>query len=249
MPTFPVSQLRSTIRPDYPTADSSQNVASNLPARFRTQAHSQFPDLPAKQSPGASAVKRYRFEARPPIGEIGKEQFHAELRKLLEEISEIANNPKVYSPEMAGKASRGIEVGRECLDSIELENPTRYFSYKLGDKHVAFMQISTIARPASSREARRTIIEFRVSHPLVANAGDILLEHAMRLNVHQKPVLQSYPASAEAESRNRALGFSDPDEDGIMRLSPTATPRHWTLNEQGEWQRAGKPNKYLVDDV
>ncbi|WP_338830716.1 hypothetical protein [Bradyrhizobium sp. 27S5] len=43
-------------------------------------------------------------------------------------------------------------------------------------------------------------IDFRVTHPLVDNAGDILLEHQLRLDGGEPPVL-SHSINPEAKAR------------------------------------------------
>ncbi|WP_276326583.1 hypothetical protein [Bradyrhizobium valentinum] len=86
-------------------------------------------------------------------------------------------------------------------------------------------------------------VDFQVAHPLVENAGDILLEHQLRID-GERPLLNWRPANPEAQARAAMMGFVQVD-DGSMVLDPSQHPEKWTKNSAGEWQRADKPPLYL----
>lgn len=87
-----------------------------------------------------------------------------------------------------------------------------------------------------------SIVDFQVAHPLVANAGDILLEHQLRQD-GERPLVNWRPANAEAKARAETMGFVEVDEDDMV-LDPTQSAQ-WTKNSLGEWQRATKSQLYL----
>ncbi|WP_275191186.1 hypothetical protein, partial [Bradyrhizobium sp. CSA112] len=86
-------------------------------------------------------------------------------------------------------------------------------------------------------------VDFRVTHPLVENAGDILLEHQLRLD-GERPLLLSHAVNDDAKARAAALGFVEVS-DSMMVLDPTRHSDKWTKNDNGEWQRKNKPPLYL----
>ncbi|XIA67434.1 hypothetical protein ACFIOY_18340 [Bradyrhizobium sp. TZ2] len=88
-----------------------------------------------------------------------------------------------------------------------------------------------------------SIVDFQVAHPLVENAGDILLEHQLRID-GERPLLNWRPDNPEAQARAATMGFVQVD-DGDMVLDPTQHPEKWTKNSAGQWQRADKPQLYL----
>ncbi|WP_229178183.1 MULTISPECIES: hypothetical protein [Bradyrhizobium] len=57
-------------------------------------------------------------------------------------------------------------------------------------------------------------------------------------------MINSTPASLEAQSRLAAMGFVEVDEANMV-LDPAQHPEQWTKNGDGEWQRANKPALYL----
>ncbi|MDA9408830.1 hypothetical protein XH80_19435 [Bradyrhizobium sp. CCBAU 45384] len=93
------------------------------------------------------------------------------------------------------------------------------------------------------RDEITSTIAFRVTHPLVENAGDILLEHQLQIDGN-KPLVLSHSSNPEAKARAAALGFVEVS-DSMMVLDPTKHDDKWK-NEGGNWQRAGKPPLYLA---
>ncbi|MBW8833126.1 MAG: hypothetical protein JF606_27845 [Burkholderiales bacterium] len=89
-------------------------------------------------------------------------------------------------------------------------------------------------------------VDLRITHPLVENAGDILLEHQLRID-GERPLLLSNPANPEARRRAASMGFIEVD-NSYMVLDPTQHPEKWTRNSDGEWQRANKSKLYLAKE-
>ncbi|WP_407114429.1 effector protein NopP [Bradyrhizobium sp. LMG 9283] len=135
----------------------------------------------------------------------------------------------------------------------------RHFSYQLGNKSVGLLRteggapVNDVFKGETARARWQeqfperseitSTIDFRVTHPLVENAGDILLEHQLRLDGHE-PLVLSHPVNPEAKARAAALGFVE-ISDSLMVLDPTRNPDKWGKNSNGEWQRENKPRLYL----
>lgn len=136
--------------------------------------------------------------------------------------------------------------------TVDHKDNTRYFSYNLGDKSVGLLRSQGGLRIKDELVDWRehfpgrkhfTSIDLRVAHPLVENAGDILLEHQLRLD-GQRPLVRSRPATEEAEPRLEQMGFVDVGGNHFV-LDPRQHPDRWTKNENEAWQRADKPARYL----
>ncbi|WP_194389727.1 MULTISPECIES: hypothetical protein [unclassified Bradyrhizobium] len=84
-------------------------------------------------------------------------------------------------------------------------------------------------------------MDFRVVHPLVENAGDILLEHQLRMDGEQ-PLLNSRPANPEARASAAKMGFIEVDADNMV-LDPEKSDK-WVRKSDGKWQRKGAPARY-----
>ncbi|WP_453971924.1 hypothetical protein [Bradyrhizobium elkanii] len=86
-----------------------------------------------------------------------------------------------------------------------------------------------------------------MTHPLVENAGDILLEHQLRIDARNgaEPLILSKPALGGMEPRLAEMGFVHVGRNHWV-LDPHQHPEVWTKNENDEWQRVGKPTKYLA---
>ncbi|MDF0522876.1 hypothetical protein P0R31_37205 [Bradyrhizobium yuanmingense] len=78
-----------------------------------------------------------------------------------------------------------------------------------------------------------SIVDFQVAHPLVTNAGDILLEHALRQDGKQ-PMVNWRPANPEAKARAQSMGFVEVDEDDMVL--DAARSGKWKLNDDGSVQ-------------
>ncbi|MFH0301650.1 effector protein NopP [Bradyrhizobium sp. 31Argb] len=175
-----------------------------------------------------------------------------------DEIEHIAANPQQYSRSVALKAERAADVaynhGRK-----EGSDDARHFSYQLGNKSVGLLRtegganMRDVFKGEKARARWReqfpgrseitSTVDFRVTHPLVDNAGDILLEHQLRSD-GDKPLVLSHPVNPEAKARAAALGFVEIG-DSMMVLDPTRHPDKWIKNSDGEWQRTNKPPLYL----
>ncbi|MGY8678345.1 effector protein NopP [Bradyrhizobium sp. UFLA05-153] len=172
-----------------------------------------------------------------------------------DEIEYIAANPQQYSRSVSLKAERTAYVAYRHGKGSDSES-ARYFSYQLGNQSVGLLRtdggssMSRLFEGESWREQfpgrteTTSTVDFRVTHPLVDNAGDILLEHQLRLD-GERPLLLSNPVNPEAKARATALGFVEVS-NSTMLLDPTQHPDKWTKNGDGEWQRANKPAQYLA---
>ncbi|WP_229166840.1 MULTISPECIES: hypothetical protein [Bradyrhizobium] len=85
-------------------------------------------------------------------------------------------------------------------------------------------------------------MDSRVVHPLVENAGDILLEHQLRMD-GERPLLNLRPANPEARARAAKMGFVEVDADNMV-LDPEKSG-NWVRNDDGDWQRRGTAARYL----
>ncbi|WP_244522102.1 hypothetical protein [Bradyrhizobium embrapense] len=88
-----------------------------------------------------------------------------------------------------------------------------------------------------------SVVDLRVTQPFVENAGDILLEHQLRLG-GDHPLVLSRPARPGMEPLLAETGFVHVGRNHWV-LDPHQKPEVWTKNENSEWQRVGKPAKYL----
>ncbi|WP_456725982.1 effector protein NopP [Bradyrhizobium sp. USDA 3397] len=206
------------------------------------------------QDTAGSSSSRYSLASRPPVVEIDRETFRTEVRKFHgDEINRIANNPHEYSEFVSDRAKRTSEVAREYgirKDSDE----ARYYSYQLGNKSVG-LQRTEPGFSMTDFESNRwqeqfpgadrvtSIVDFQVAHPLVTNAGDILLEHALREDGNKQPLVNWRPANPEAKARAQSMGFVEVDEDDMVL--DAARSGKWKLNDDGEWQRATGSQRYL----
>ncbi|WP_342724112.1 hypothetical protein AAFG07_34275 [Bradyrhizobium sp. B097] len=60
------------------------------------------------------------------------------------------------------------------------------------------------------RTGTTSTVDLQVVHPLVENAGDILLEHPLRVN-GERPLLNLRPAHPQARARAEQMGFVEVD--------------------------------------
>ncbi|ANW05838.1 hypothetical protein LMTR13_24260 [Bradyrhizobium icense] len=213
----------------------------------------------AAPSASSSSAPSYSLARRPPVEKITKSSFEDHVRDFYgDEIEDIAAKPQIYSRPVSSKAERTAQVAYDHGTKSGSEN-ARYFSYQLGNKSVGLLRteggasMSDVFKDEKARARWReqfpgrtqltSTVDFRVTHPLVENAGDILLEHQLRLD-GERPLLLSHAVNDEAKARARALGFVEVS-DSMMVLDPTKHPNKWTKNDDGEWQRKNKPPLYL----
>ncbi|MFB9262268.1 Effector protein NopP [Bradyrhizobium erythrophlei] len=207
-------------------------------------------------SSSSAATRPYSLVSKPPIVEISRSSFERKVEDFHgDEIGEIAANPQRYSSRVSSKAERTAQIAYRHGGTQSDSANARYFSYQLGDKSVGLLRAEG-GRSMSGlfdgdewreqfpgRTHTTSTVDFRVTHPLVDNAGDILLEHQLRQD-GDRPLLLSHSFNPEAKDRAAELGFVKMS-DSLMVLDPTQHPDKWTKNSNGEWQRANKPPLYL----
>ncbi|WP_167378691.1 effector protein NopP [Mesorhizobium prunaredense] len=214
-------------------------------------------DLAGSDSSGgssAAATQAYSLHSRPPVVEIDKFSFTDEVIKFHgKNIKHIANNPQEYSEFVSARARRTAEVAKKYGRRCDTEE-ARYFSYQLGNQSAGLMRTEggfsmtefeseKWRKQFPGRTEITSVVDLQVAHPLVENAGDILLEHQLRID-GERPLLNWRADNPEAQARAASMGFVEV-EDGGMVLDPTQHPEKWTKNSAGEWQRADKPPRYL----
>ncbi|NGO54250.1 Effector protein NopP [Mesorhizobium camelthorni] len=205
-------------------------------------------------SSSSAATPAYSLRSRPPVVEIDRSSFRREVKHFHgDEITHIADNPQEYSDFVSARARRTADVAEQYGTTRDTEH-ARYFSYQLGNQSAGLLRTEggfsmTEFESENWRErfpGRTEItstVDLQVVHPLVENAGDILLEHQLRMD-GERPLLNWRPANPEAQARAAMMGFAELD-DCNMVLDPTQHPEKWTKNSAGEWQRANKPPLYL----
>ncbi|KLK92183.1 hypothetical protein AA309_15965 [Microvirga vignae] len=203
----------------------------------------------------SSPAPAYSLVPKPPVVEISRSLFEEKMMSFYgDEIEHIAANPKQYSDAVSLKATHTKDVAYHHGVGSGSET-ARYFSYQLGKQSVGLLRTEGRASMSEVFEENKwrqqfpgrteitSIVDLRVTHPLVENAGDILLEYQLRLD-GERPLLLSHPVNQEAKARAAMMGFVEVS-DSVMVLDPTQHPDKWTKNSAGEWQRANKPPLYL----
>ncbi|MCC8939592.1 Effector protein NopP [Bradyrhizobium sp. Arg62] len=164
----------------------------------------------------------------------------------------IADNPQDYSDFVSAKAARTAEVAEDYGTTRDSDN-ARYFSYQLGNKSVGLLRmeggdsmtefdVKKWRKLFPGRTGTTSTVDLQVVHPLVENAGDILLEHQLRMD-GERPLLNLRPANPEARARAATMGFVEVDADNMV-LDPEKSGK-WVRNIDGEWQRKGTAARYL----
>ncbi|WP_342724032.1 Effector protein NopP [Bradyrhizobium sp. B097] len=214
---------------------------------------------PSSSHAGSSstATRPYSLVSEPPVVEISRSIFEDKLAEFYgDEIGNIAAHPQRYSARVSEKAQRTADIAFRFGTKPGSED-ARYFSYQLGSKSVGLLRteaggsMSELFKGNSAWRERflgcdeiTSTIDFRVTHPLVENAGDILLEHQLRID-GDEPLVLTHSFNSEAKARAGALGFVEVS-DSMMVLDPTKHGDKWKKNRAGEWQRDGKPPLYLA---
>ncbi|MGY4627453.1 effector protein NopP [Bradyrhizobium sp. USDA 4486] len=157
---------------------------------------------------------------------------------------------------MSAKARRTAEVAEEYGTTRDSEN-ARYFSYQLGNKSVGLLRmeggdsmtefdVKRWKKLFPVRDGTTSTVDLQVVHPLVDNAGDILLEHQLRMDGKQ-PLLNLRPANPEARARAAKMRFVEVDADNMV-LDIERSDK-WVRNSDGDWQRKGTAARYLAKAV
>ncbi|WP_456744692.1 host specificity protein [Bradyrhizobium sp. USDA 4354] len=170
-----------------------------------------------------------------------------------DDIKHIADNPLEYSDFISTKAERAANIARTHGHTDEDTDEARYFAYRLGDKTVGLLRTEGGLRVGGrrfsaqfpDRNAVTSQVDLRVTHPLVENAGDILLEHQLRED-GERALIMSKPALPGIEPRLAQMGFVPVSDKNHWVLDPHQHPDKWTHNAEGKWQRVGKPEGYLA---
>ncbi|WP_305797864.1 MULTISPECIES: effector protein NopP [Microvirga] len=202
----------------------------------------------------SSPAPAYSLVPKPPVLEIDKFTFREEAKAFhSKEIEDIANNPQEYSNFISTRAKNAAEIAKKYGTTTDTEQ-ARYFSYKLGRKTVALLRTEG-GCPMDDFEGEKwrelfpgrteitSTVDLQVAHPLVENAGDILLEYQLRRD-GERPLLLSRPGNAEAKARAAKMGFVEVDNCNMV-LDPTQHPDKWTTNSAGEWLRVNRPQQFL----
>lgn len=209
----------------------------------------------ASMEPGSSSsanTRPYSLVSTPPIEEIERDTFDREVREFFgDDIKHIADNPQEYSDFVSTKAERAAIVARGYASTPDnLNNKAKFFRYRLGDTTVGLLRAGGPVLVRGDRLQRQfgrnvftSVVDLRLSHPLVENAGDILLEHQLRQDGDQ-PLVMSHPALTGVEPRLAEMGFVHLGGNH-WALDPTQHPEKWTKNADDEWQRSDKPALYL----
>ncbi|UPK40612.1 host specificity protein [Bradyrhizobium sp. 186] len=195
----------------------------------------------------------YSLRSNPPIIKIvDRESFMRKVKKFLSsDIMHIASNPQEYSDFVSEKAERAATVaGGYSSTYDDPDKPARFFSYQLGDETVGLLRAGGSVRIKGDhfrqqfgRNDITSVVDLRVTHPLVENAGDILLEHQLRMD-GDHPLVLSRPGVGGMEPRLAEMGFVHVGRNNWV-LDPQQHPEVWTKNENDRWQRVDRPTKYL----
>ncbi|OCK59973.1 Effector protein NopP [Bradyrhizobium sp. LMTR 3] len=237
-----------------PSATSAEktDADSQRPADMFAEMHLAAPD--STNGSSSAETPLYSLAPRPPVVKIDKPLFRREAKRFYDdEIKHIAANPQEYSDFISEKAKRTAQVAEKygCTkDTVR----ARYFSYQLGKQSVGLLRTEggfsmTEFEGEKWREQfpERTeitsVVDLQITHPLVENAGDILLEYQLRLD-GERPLLNWRAANQGSKARAAKMGFVAVDENNMV-LDPTQYPDIWIKNTAGEWQRKNNPPLYL----
>ncbi|WP_245473445.1 host specificity protein [Bradyrhizobium zhanjiangense] len=239
---------------------SSQSTSASQADESRHSDDEGFAERLAATAPYAGpsssqpATRRYFIDSRAPIKEIERGTFGEEVKAFYsDEIKHIADHPLEYSDFISKKAERAANVARTQGHTDEDTDEARYYAYRLGDKTVGLLRTEGGLRVGGrrfsaqfpGRDAVTSQVDLRVTHPLVENAGDILLEHQLRQD-GEKALIMSKPAFTGVEPRLAQMGFVPVSDKNHWVLDPHQHPDKWTHNAEGKWQRVGKREGYLA---
>ncbi|SFJ62387.1 host specificity protein [Bradyrhizobium sp. Gha] len=215
----------------------------------------RFADTIAGMGPAGSSSEpaaSYFLVPEPPIREIDRKTFNDEVGRYLgSDIRDIAKSPEEYSEFVSNKAARAAMVAGSYANTYDDSNkPARFFRYSLGDEIVGVLRAGGPVwikgddfKQQFGRNDITSVVDLRLTHPLVENAGDILLEHQLRED-GKDPLILSRPALPGMEPRLAEMGFVHVGRNHWV-LDPRQNPDVWTKNDNDKWQRVGKPTQYL----
>jgi len=208
---------------------------------------------PNSSGSSSSASRPYSLASSPPVVEINRSSFRKAAQDYHgDEIRYIADNPQEYSDFVSKRAARTAEVAEDYGTTRDSDN-ARYFSYQLGNKSVGLLRmeggdsmtnfdVKKWRELFPGRPGTTSTVDLQVVHPLVENAGDILLQHQLRMD-GERPLLNLRPANPEARARAAKMGFVEVDADNMV-LDPERSDK-WVRNSDGKWQREGTAARYL----
>ncbi|MGY4567917.1 MULTISPECIES: hypothetical protein [Bradyrhizobium] len=214
----------------------------------------RFAETVAGIESGGSSSAPYSNDSDPPIIEIeDRSTFMEGVRRYLGgDIRDIVSNPQEYSRFVSKKAERAAMVAGGYSSKYDDPNiEAKFYSYQLGDESVGLLRVGSGPVEINEERLRRqfgrdditSVVDLRVTHPLVENAGDILLEHQLRID-GANPLVLSRPALDGMERRLGEMGFVHVGDNDWV-LDPNRHPEVWTKNENSQWQRVDRPTKYL----
>ncbi|KRR26575.1 hypothetical protein CQ14_40290 [Bradyrhizobium lablabi] len=238
-------------RPSASSAEKTDADRQRLADMF-AEMHLAAPD----SNDGSSSAETpfYSLVPRPPVVKIDKPLFRREAKRFYDdEIKHIADNPQEYSDFVSEKAKRIAQVAEKYGTTKDSER-ARYFSYQLGKQSVGLLRTEggfSMTEFEGDKWRERfpgrteitSVVDLQVTHPLVENAGDILLEYQLRLD-GERPLLNWRAANQESKARAAKMGFVAVDENNMV-LDPAQSPDIWIKNTAGEWQRKNKLPLYL----
>ncbi|WP_275949211.1 MULTISPECIES: hypothetical protein [Bradyrhizobium] len=148
---------------------------------------------PGPSGSSSSAARPYSLVQNPPVVEINRSSFRKAAQTYHgEKIKYIADNPQEYSDFVSARAGRTAEIAEDYGTTRDSDN-ARYFSYQLGNKSVGLLRmeggdsmtefdVKRWRELFPGRTGTTSSVDLQVVHPLVENAGDILLEHQLRMD-------------------------------------------------------------------
>ncbi|MET4037153.1 hypothetical protein ACVWXN_006713 [Bradyrhizobium sp. i1.4.4] len=157
-------------------------------------------------SSSSAGAPAYFLNDRPPVMEMDITSFRRQARQFHgDNIMHIAENPREYSEFVSSRARRTAEVAKQYAVRRDSDE-ARYFSYQLGNQSAGLMRTEggfsmtefesdDWRHQFPGRADITSIVDFQVAHPLVENAGDILLEHQLRSDGGWYSTLRSIPTS------------------------------------------------------
>ncbi|MET4483943.1 hypothetical protein ABIB66_008514 [Bradyrhizobium sp. F1.13.3] len=181
------------------THDASWQTDAGTESFADTFAQMRLDESTSGGSSSSAGAPAYILNDRPPVMEMDITSFRREARRFHgDDIMHIAENPREYSEFVSSRARRTAEVAKQYAVRRDSDE-ARYFSYQLGNQSAGLMRTEggfsmtefesdDWRHQFPGRAEITSIVDFQVAHPLVENAGDILLEHQLRID-GERPLL------------------------------------------------------------